>query len=452
LTKPVAIVFLFLTGIVLIVLSQPIGELEPLKREEGVLLLGIGLIGTGILFFVIPKLLNKYRKRKESKKHVSEYKEKSSDNIVTKAQEWLNIIRFQSSYSSGWSGSLKLPIGIEGGMNVASSLSQKQLSLPEIIADYRNFIKLVAQEYRVIIGIDELDKLPSGEKAHRFLNEIKGIFGLENCFYLLSVSESALSSFDRRGLPFRNVFDSSFDDMIHVPYLNLEAAKTLIKRRVIGMPIPFVCFCYCMSGGLARDLIRTCRNLLEQVHQAPEKNSLSTLCSSLIKTDIKSKLRATSAAAKDNNLEPELTNLLKEIQHIETSLEELPPSLLKCCDDLSYGVTNISAQQHEYEEVLVKRNKITSLRDELGSYLYYAVTMLDFFNKDTDVATFKEEKGLKALEQLAKARQSLSISPGIARSVITDLRELLNMDIFETQSLRPKRNMESKHSDGNTNL
>ncbi len=54
-----------------------------------------------------------------------------------------------------------------------ASLSQLQLTMPEIIGGYRGFLGRAAAEYRVVIGIDELDKTKSAEKAQRFLNEIK---------------------------------------------------------------------------------------------------------------------------------------------------------------------------------------------------------------------------------------------------------------------------------------
>lgn len=440
LRRPIFIVILFAIGLFLIFSSQYISKLydalisqgfEPGGFKLGIFFIGLSLLWLFWLGFFLPQYyrVKEHLEHRYSTEISPRYNRDSSSEIVKEAQEWLRIIRFQSSYSSGWSGSLKIPIA-EVGVNTATSLSEKQLSLPEIIDSYQRFIERIAQEYLVIIGIDELDKLPTDEQARRFLNEIKGIFGLENCFYLVSVSESAMSSFSRRGLPFRDVFDSSFDDIIYVNYLSLEEAKTLIKRRVIGMPIPFVSFCYCLCGGLARDLIRTCRNLLELVQLTPENNSLPTLCSSLIRIEIKSKLHAVSVAAKDINLEPESTELLEEINQIETSSIS-PPSLLKCCSDLLHDATTISAQQHVSEEVLSKRNKLASLREELGAYLYFVITILEFFNEDMDVKTFKEDEGSKALEQLAKACQFLAISPRIANSIIIEFRKSQEMDLFQ---------------------
>ena len=349
------------------------------------------------------------------------------DDLIFLARESLDNIKFQRSYTSGWSGSMKFQI-LEAGVNNATTLSQKQMSLPEIIDDYKYFLNKISEKYTVIIGIDELDKLSSNENAHNFLNEIKAIFGLENCFYLISVSENAISSFERRGLPFRDVFDSSFDDIIYVDYLNFDAVEKLIKRRVIGMPIPFMCFCYCMSAGLARDLIRICRNLLELVRLTPNENSLSNLCGSLIKTDIMSKLNAVSIEAKEIMLEPEATEFFKDIKEIERKMDSTD-SLLKFCFNLQSN--DKTQNQYQGSEDLVNLNKITSLRNELESYLYYSVTMMQFFSNKIDEKSFKDDELSGKFDMLAKARQFLSINPAIARSIITDFRESHKMSIHK---------------------
>jgi len=245
---------------------------------------------------------------------------------VRTARQHLQEIRFQQSYSSGWGGSLSIPFAqltAEAREDAAVTLARHQLSLPEIMDHYRNFIELVHKEYEIIIGIDELDKIGSDEQVQRFLNEIKALFGLEGCFYLISVSESALSSFERRGLPIRDVFDSSFDAIVHVDYLDLGRAQQLLRRRVIGVPVPFLDFCHCMAGGLPRDLIRVFRDLFEDRRQAGTgADDLSTLCSFLVQSDLKSKLRAASIEARDITLEAEAKagQVFSEIRRLEAAL------------------------------------------------------------------------------------------------------------------------------------
>src|SRR5260370_36913284 len=109
---------------------------------------------------------------------------------------------------------------------------------------------------------------------------------------LFSVSQNAMSSFERRGLPFRDAFDSSFDDVIQLDYLNLESSRRLIARRVMNVPHPFICFCHVMSGGLPRDLIRRCRSLFEKARSDQSEAQLHMLCESMILGDWKAKVKA----------------------------------------------------------------------------------------------------------------------------------------------------------------
>jgi hypothetical protein len=129
------------------------------------------------------------------------------------------------------------------------------------VNEFRTFARTVAAEvhrsgHRIFIGVDELDKIGSPDQAEQFLNEIKGIFGVPYLYFVVSVSDDALTAFERRGLPLRDAFDSSFDEIIHVDPLDYAESRRLLYRRVIGLSEPYVALCHCLAGGLPRDLIR----------------------------------------------------------------------------------------------------------------------------------------------------------------------------------------------------
>jgi len=69
-------------------------------------------------------------------------------------------------------------------------------------------------------------------------------------------------SFERRGLAIRTEIDSAFDEIIYASHLTLAETRSLLERRVIGLSEPFVQLCYCLSGGLPRDAIRSMRNIV----------------------------------------------------------------------------------------------------------------------------------------------------------------------------------------------
>ena len=118
------------------------------------------------------------------------------------AIESLIAIRFQQTISSDWSGSVSvggvggvnLPIALQSQWSRGASWARQPQTYPELVGRFREFAESIAQRYRVVIGIDELDKLESGVKAKQFLNDIKGIFGVRGCYFLVSVSEDAAAA------------------------------------------------------------------------------------------------------------------------------------------------------------------------------------------------------------------------------------------------------------------
>ncbi|MED7931574.1 hypothetical protein SMD20_45655 [Nonomuraea sp. LP-02] len=146
--------------------------------------------------------------------------------------------------------------------------AEQPLSHPEVVEEFRGFARRVsalvhAHGGRVFVGVDELDKIGSAEQAERFLNELKGVLGIPYVYFLVSVSDDALVSFERRGIPLRDAFDSSFDEIVRVGRLTYPESRRLLYRRVIGLSEPYVGLCHVLSGGIARDLIRAARRVVQ---------------------------------------------------------------------------------------------------------------------------------------------------------------------------------------------
>lgn len=385
--------------------------------------------------------------RKPENKKLDEEQE-----LVLLAKGFLGLIKFQQSFSSGWSGALKLPVAFEGSVTSSILLSRRQMSLPEIIDIYRYFLSRIAKDHVVIIGIDELDKLESDERAQQFLNEIKALFGQEKCFYLVSVSESAMSNFERRGIPFRDTFDSAFDTILYVDYLNPQEAEELLDRRVIGLPVPFSRLLYCLTGGLARDLIRSCRDLYQYYQNLLNDNKemqLSTICRRLIADDIERKLKAVYIAVERIPLETEVTQFLNKLYELEAaiaaiklspklSVHRFSDNLFKNCEGLFNNVTIFNPGNHQEIDGTMK-TKLALLSMEMATYLYYSITLLDVFNEDLTEDQVKNEnlKGIGAepfsqtVNRLVKARQLFTISAGIAASQISSIRNSLGLKLLD---------------------
>ncbi|ONI86622.1 hypothetical protein ALI22I_23560 [Saccharothrix sp. ALI-22-I] len=158
--------------------------------------------------------------------------------------------------------------GVELSGRKSIAFATRALTYPEIVDEFSEFLREVAATLRaatedddelpgrVIVGIDELDRLGTGERARTFLNEIKAVFGAGGCFFLVSVSEDALYEFDLGSPGLRTVFDSAFDEVVRLENLDLRTACELLGHQIVGLPVQFAALVHVLSGGIPRDLVR----------------------------------------------------------------------------------------------------------------------------------------------------------------------------------------------------
>ncbi len=223
-------------------------------------------------------------------------------DLRTRAERRLRTVRYQQKQSFGSSGKVRLPLGGERTATASQEYQRHPMPYPEIANELRKFLDvttrfLVKEGNRtripVVIIFDELDKMSAPERVHDFLNTVKTLFSLElpGCLFLVSVSEDALARFERRGLPVRDAFDSAFDSIVPVEYLNLQDATRLLAGRVAGLPDPFIALCHVLSGGLPRELLRATRSLVR--HR--DERTLNTITRSLVETELVMKARALGA-------------------------------------------------------------------------------------------------------------------------------------------------------------
>jgi hypothetical protein len=374
------------------------------------------------------------RAHEEARRQASERDDKL-DELGKEASRLQAAIRFQQSYSSGWTGALKLPAGLETGVNSAVQWAQQQMTLPELVSEYRRFLTLATQTYKqVIVAIDELDKLESDEVAQGFLNGIKAIFGQQGCYYLASVSQNAMSSFERRGLPFRDAFDSSFDDVLYLDYLSLDASRRLIARRVMNVPHPFVCFCHAMSGGLPRDLIRQCRSLFENQPSDPPSPAppavwlnLYALCDVLIATDRESKVKALTVKEHKGVLDTELSKFIAMINAPRNGPAAVTLwDLLIEIETFRQNVVNTNVD----DALLTSKQALLALVRELQSYVYFLSTVAAIFSPTLTMPLWQQYVTNGTFDRLARVRQLMGVNQEVAVVAVEDLRRNLSLPVL----------------------
>ena len=347
-----------------------------------------------------------------------------STEVAREALHWLAEIKFQQSYTAGWSGALKLPAGLEGSLSQARSLAQQQLSLPEIVDAFTRYLAKVAASYTVVIGIDELDKIESDEKAQRFLNDIKVIFGGFNAFFLVSVSENAMSAFERRGLPFRDAFDSAFDDVVVVQHLAFRHSRRLLGERVVAMPVQFQALCHVLAAGLPRELVRSARDLAHAARDAADDagRSLEALVQRLIENEIEAKAWAFNAAAERLPLGAARDAFLAEVRRLtvwklsRTDLLQLRDRLLSAVPAPARRLRHKRPAPPEPAAA-----KVLEMREELGTFLYFLALVQRVFTSALDEAAMKRLERDRVIDLLAEVRRGQAVNQAMARALLDEL-------------------------------
>jgi len=339
---------------------------------------------------------------------------------------------FQQSFSSGWSGGFKAPIGAEAGVTGSTELAEQQLSLPDIVDLFREFLGQIAVRREVRIGVDEMDKMDE-DTARRFLNEIKVIFKVPDCFFFISISEDAMSVFERRGLPIRDVFDSSFDDVQHVPHLQFAKARELLERRTVKLPIPFLALLHCVAGGLPRDLVRAARALVEL-----EKGArLDDAAAHLLGRSFAAKVEGAKIVARGFELEEHTTLFVGWLDRLLADGLTVD-SLEGHCADFRFDVLARVAGLPDEEEpsLRIERREMQALATQLIAFAYYVATMLRFFGGfesrgAVEAATEGETDGSPAapVDRLATVAQAFAVDINSAWKMLSDFRSDLDLGV-----------------------
>jgi hypothetical protein len=353
------------------------------------------------------------------------------------AEERLEEIRFQQTLASGWSASLALPLGSTLGGESKLTLARTPWTLPEVVDEFRTYVGTLTKadsdeaesgEY-LVIGIDELDKIDSAKDAQRFLNDIKGVFGVRGCYYLVSVSEDAMSGFERRGMPFRDVFDSSFDAIMRVPHLTLAESRDVLESRVTGLPVPYQCFCHVLAGGLPRELVRVAREL---VQAASTDKTMSGLCRAVVASELRAKVAASTVAARAAaGRHRDFVLAWVQRHDLEEPGEEAEALRERFAEGATWPGLVPAAGDGDADR------RLMALALELMSYSYYAATVLEFFGDEralrrflvsdadpNDLSARNELPAIAAdaLATLARARQQFAMSPALVTAEVTAFR------------------------------
>ncbi|MCF3172371.1 hypothetical protein IPZ61_03395 [Streptomyces sioyaensis] len=345
------------------------------------------------------------------------------ERLAQEAAERLELVEYQLSYTYGLAATLltskSLPVGGEVQRKREYTAQRRLITFPELISSYREFAERVADVEPLIIGIDEIDKMPTGDVAQTFLNSLKGIFGTRNSYYLVSVSEDASADFERRGIPFRSTFDSCFDEVVSLGYLNFETAQDMLAMRPPSMTRPAQGLCYCLAGGLAREIVRFQRQLSQLGRDLPSGAKW------IVGRGLDAQVDAALISVRG-----ESRSIAQSVQSICRLLRVTQPTsgaLLSFCKNLRTP-SPLSAsllRRVRPSEVVTHRTGA-----DLIAFVYFSATVLEFFDENlTKERAERAERGptTARYDQLAAARQAFSVGALEAWHRVSEFRRAWGM-------------------------
>lgn len=220
--------------------------------REGLVVAGVALVAAGLGY------------RRVVRRRADDRRRPLAERARLRREQLRYVRTYTVGHSAGASG-----VGLSWGRSTGRQLAEQPLTLPELVASYRDFVEAVTTWWRVrhptgrlVVGIDEVDRIAEPARVERFVNDLKAMFGTRDCVYLVTVSDEALSSVEGRAPLVRTALDSTFEELVRVPPMDLPGAVDLLQRRVVGLPYPFLLLCHCLAGGLPRELIRAARKVI----------------------------------------------------------------------------------------------------------------------------------------------------------------------------------------------
>jgi hypothetical protein len=144
-------------------------------------------------------------------------------------------------------------------------LVERPATLSSLVTDFRALAEQAGEVAgRVVIAIDELDKMDDPEKVRALLRDIKGVFEVPRVHFFVSVSDEAARSLNLGALAGRDEFNSSFYTVIELPPATPEACAELLQSRA-GVARDVALALAILSGGNPREVVR----LADLVGDAP---------------------------------------------------------------------------------------------------------------------------------------------------------------------------------------
>jgi hypothetical protein len=335
--------------------------------------------------------------------------------IAAETRRHLEQLRYLRTYTATWSASLAPRSFLALARGYAKQRSEQPVTLPELVGSFRGYSERVASwqryahggEGRVVIGIDEVDKIRDSDRAEAFLNDVKAVFNVPGCLYLVSLSEDAMAGFARRTPSIRTTFDSAFDELVPVGPMTYRHSEQLLFKRVTGVPRPFIALCHVLAGGLPRDLVRAARALID-VTPATGDKPLPDTAGDLVRREVESFRQASVRQLAENAGPGPLLAALHDRHWPGTTPRQFTDAALQLAG---------AARDTESDPA-------RQLCQELVVSLSFYSTVLEAFGPAAldRLVTCLKDRNYAIIDDLAAARYAMRMNAGLAHRLLEQYR------------------------------
>jgi hypothetical protein len=322
-------------------------------------------------------------------------------------------------------------------------LDQIPLTEPDLVSELSDLVrKLHLCGYEVRIGIDELDKLVASDDAESFLTGIKVLFSIRGCSFILTISENASAQFARRGMPVRDVFDSSLDTVVLVQPLTFREAKRLMRARLRRgrseeITDSQALLCYCFAGGLPREFIRFCRQLGELNSKLGQNRTLANVLDALLTSEVSARLDGVRSALRSRDEGSAAAKFIAELEIIDDAHKNgrMQQALSKfLASDRVFATLSRPVLSGELLGAIYSETDIDWIRDtrrRLYSYLYFVQTVREAFDEGWRLMEAKAaDEAVPVFELIADARRQVEGDPAAGWRRVAEARLELGLTLI----------------------
>ena len=365
--------------------------------------------------------------------------------LAKSAREYLRRLQIEKTVTWGKGASIgSLARGASLSLNRGGTASYAPWTLPELVTHTRRFMQDISEQFRhsshaVVVGIDEIDRIGSLDHAEKFVGEIKAIFGIEKCFFLVAVAEDVGSIFAQRATVGRSILENAFDDVVLVEPLDFQETRDLLLKRVPGFTDSFVYLVHALSGGLPREVIRITRRLVDVNQEANTANpqlQLQDLAFCLVKEQLIEAIRATRNQMARLMLHVNWTIFFEKLHSASVSLRYASPPATAESYDIIKELSELTVPSAPDEGMSTGRELVIRDEDEavrivrdFTAFSFFGLMVIEAFSDrifDLEAVQRRTASGSEgSYEELALARAELTVSPENSSAMLRRFRSHL---------------------------